>query len=185
MSAYVVDNKTISALAKAFECYEVEYKAENYKDTNPFGCKAFIDVGALRHDIGQSLLDQNYRSVNYRYGEDTKTSEYKFENVPIDEGIVYGCIRCYNYQACETDDYFESDIYKSLERLKAKMLECLIRKCGMDTEGWGYPEEVEDEPIPDEEPDVVETSSGFAPNYDKFEAMGYDAEETLMLLNMD
>ena len=184
MSAYVVDSKTISALAKAFECYEVEYKAENYKDTNPFGCKAFVDVGALRHDIGQSLLDQNYKSVNYRYGEDTKTPDFKFEDVDIDEGIVYGCIRCYDYQACETDDYFESEIYKSLERLKAKMLERLICKCGMDTDGWGYPEEPSDYES-DEEPDVIETSSGFAPNYDKFEAKGFGTEETLVLLNMD
>lgn len=188
MSAYVVDNKTISAMVKAFDVYEVSYKAENYVDTNPFKSRAFIDASALRHDIGQSLLDQNYKSVNYRYNEDTPTPNYKYEDVEIDEGIVYGCIRCYNYQACETDDYFESEIYKSLERLKTKMFERLIRRCGMNTEGWGYPEE----PIPDdyepEEPDVVEvvTANGdikYAPNYDKFE--GWDTLETLMFLNMD
>lgn len=180
MSAYVVDNKTISALAKAFEQYEVRYEAENYVDTNPFKTNAFVDLGALRHDIGQSLLDQNYKSVNYRYSEDTPTPPFTFEDVDIDEGVVYGCIRCYNYQACETDDYFDSYIFKSLEQLKAKMLERLIRRCGMSTDGWGYPV---DDYEPDEEPDVIETASGFAPNYDKFEGM--DAYEVLSLLNMD
>ena len=178
MSAYVVDNKTISALAKAFERWEVKYKAENYINTNT--SSVFIDVGKLIHDIGQSLLDQNYKSVNYRYNEDTPTPNFKFEDVEIDEGIVYGCIRCYNYQACETDDYYESEIYKSLERLKAKMLERLIRKCGMDTEGWGYPEEPSDFET-DEEPDFI----GGKPNFDKFEKEGFTTEETLVWLNID
>ena len=183
MSAYVVDNKTISALAKACESYEVKYTAENFVNTNKFG-GIFVDVGRLRHDIGQSLLDQNYRSVNFRYNEDNPTPDFKFEDVDIDEGIVYGCINCYNYQACETDDYFESDIYKSLERLKAKMLERLLYRCGMYTDGWGYPEEQSNYES-DEEPDVIETASGFAPNYDKFDAVGISTEEALVLLNMD
>lgn len=180
MSAYVVDNKTISAIAKAFDVYEADYRAENYINTNK--SIVFIDVGALRHDIGQSLLDQNYKSVNYRYNEEEPTPYFEFEDVDIDEGIVYGCIRCYNYQACETDDYFESEIYKSLERLKTKMLERLMHKCGMNTDGWGYPDEPSDYEC-EEEPDVIETSQGYAPNYDKFE--NWDTMSVLSFLNMD
>ena len=137
MSAYVVDNKTISAIAKAFETYGVEYKAENLKNTNPFGCAWIIDVESLRHDIGQSLLDQNYASVNYRYSEETETPDFKYEDVEINEGIIKGCIDCYDYQACETDDYFKSDIYKSLQKLKEKLLERLISRQGYEVP-WGY-----------------------------------------------
>lgn len=140
MSAYICDNKTISALAKAFEQYETRergFDADDYE--KPTGW--IIDVMGIRNAVGQSLLNQNYRSVNYRYDEYTSTPKFQFEDVPIDEGIVYGCIRCYEYQACETDDYFESKIHKSMNWLKAEMLKRLIRKCGMDTDGWGYPEE--------------------------------------------
>ena len=137
MSAYVVDNKTISALAKAFELYGVEYKAENLKDTNPFGVNWIVDVESLRHDIGQSLLDQNYVSVNYRYSEETETPDFNYEDVEINEGIVKGCIDCYTYQACETRDFFETDLYKSLVRLKDKLLDRLISKNGYETP-WGY-----------------------------------------------
>lgn len=33
------------------------------------------------------------------------------------------------------------------------------------------------------EPDIIETVSGFAPNYEKFE--GWDTEEVLVFLNID
>lgn len=137
MSAYVVDNKTISALATAFETYGVEYKAENLKDTNPFGVNWLVDVASLRHDIGQSLLDQNYKSVNYRYSEESETPDFQFEEVAINEGIVKGCIDCYTYQACETEGFFETDLYKSLTRLRDKLLDRLISQNGYETP-WGY-----------------------------------------------
>ncbi len=139
MSAYIVDNKTISALAKAFDLYGVKYKAENYNSTNPFGAAWIVDVESMRHDIGQSLLDQNYKSVNARYGEDTETPDFEYEDVEINEGIVHGCIRCYNYQACETDDYFESAIYNSLKNLDYAMYERLIKRAGYNIP-WGYEE---------------------------------------------
>lgn len=36
---------------------------------------------------------------------------------------------------------------------------------------------------PEEEPDVIETASGFAPNYDKFP--GWTPEQVLVWCNMD
>lgn len=137
MSAYVVDNKTISALALAFETYGVKYEAENLKDTNPFGCNWIVDVASLRHDIGQSLLEQNYESVNSRYSEETEAPEFEFEEVAINEGIVKGCIDCYIYQACETRDFFETTLYKSLLKLKDKLLDRLISQNGYEVP-WGY-----------------------------------------------
>lgn len=142
MSAYICDNKTISALAKAFEQYatrERGYDADDYNPPRGF----IIDINDIRQAVGQSLLNQNYASVNDRYGEDTKAPVFQYEDVFINEGIVYGCIRCYEYQSCETDDYFESKIHASMNWLKVAMLERLIRKGGMDTDGWGYPEEDE------------------------------------------
>lgn len=37
----------------------------------------------------------------------------------------------------------------------------------------------------DTEPDIVETISGFCPNYEKFEQLGITAEKALILCNID
>lgn len=132
MSAYIVSNKTISAIAKAFAAYGTVYRASNY---NP---KPSI-IKTLRSeitDIGQSLLDQNYASVNARYGEETPAPKFFFEDVEINEGVVVGCIKCYIYQACESPDFETSDLYYSLKRLKDRILERLINKAGQEIP-WG------------------------------------------------
>ena len=140
MSAYIVDNKTISAIVKGIEQYNVDYRAENY--TAPV--QIIINLQQMRNAIGQSLLDQNYKSVNYRYGEDTITPKFTFEDekntVAFNDGIpgiILGCIKCYNYQTCETSDYFTSDLYYSLQELKTAMLERYIANEGFDIP-WGY-----------------------------------------------
>lgn len=37
----------------------------------------------------------------------------------------------------------------------------------------------------DTEPDIIETSSGFCPNYEKFEQLGITVDKALILCNMD
>ncbi len=133
MSAYIVNNETIHAIVKGFEIYNAEYKAEGY--TKPV--QIIINMQELRNGIGQSLLEQNYKSVNYRYSEETKTPKYNFEDVKVNAGIILGCIKCYCYQACETEDFFESDLYASLNRLKEAMLERFINEKGFEIP-WGY-----------------------------------------------
>lgn len=120
MSAYVVSHETISVLVKAFEIYGVDYKAENINN----------DLNKKKR-IGQSLLDQNYASTNIGYSEKELNSfitpEFIYKDLDVDAGIIYGCIQCYEYQACETDDYFESKLHFSLMRLKDAILKRYIR----------------------------------------------------------
>lgn len=128
MSAYICDDKTICAIAKAFEKYNVPFR--------------MIDNGSVyriigEREIGQYLLQQNYRSVDYRYDSDTRIPPLNYVDVPIDEGIVYGCIRNYNYQACETPDYEETGVYTSLLALKNELLERCLRKLNMKAP-YGY-----------------------------------------------
>ena len=128
MSAYIVSNKTISAIAKAFVDWGVGFLSEDYAP--PIG---FITpLKELYEAVGQSLLNQNYASVNCRYGEETPTPKFTYEEVDINEGIVYGCIANYNYQACETPDYWESHLYRSLVDLKEFMLKRFIKRSGYD-----------------------------------------------------
>lgn len=120
MSAYVVSHETISVLVKGFEIYGVDYKAENINN----------DLNKKKR-IGQSLLDQNYASANIRYSENELNSfitpEFIYKDLDVDAGMIYGCIQCYEYQVCETDDYFESKLHFSLMRLKDAMLKRYIR----------------------------------------------------------
>ena len=135
MSAYICDNKTISALAKAFDEYSTrffKFEADNFTDEGDIGGFGVIfDSDATIRSIGQALLDQNYKSVNYRYNEETETPRFKYEDVEINEGIVYGCMNYYEYQACETPGYENSKLHKSFERMKKVLLERLLRKNGM------------------------------------------------------
>ena len=133
MSAYIVNNETIHAIVKGFMQYNAEFKAEGYEKP----IQVIIDLQELGNGIGQKLLEQNYKSVNYRYSEDTETPTYKYKDVEINEGVLLGCIQCYEYQACETNDYFESDIHESLNGLKMAMLERMIQQKGYEIP-WGY-----------------------------------------------
>ena len=141
MSAYIVSMETISAIVEAFQIYNTKYHAPDYKPQTGW----MISLNKERQDIGQSLLNQNYASVNYRYGEDTEPEKFVFVDVKVNPAIIYGCIRNYNYQACETDDYFDSEVYKSLEDLKENMLERIIKNQYGEIP-YGYPEpEIEEE----------------------------------------
>lgn len=133
MSAYIVDNKTIHAIVKGFRVYGAAFAAEDYKNA----VSVITSVKAMSNAIGQSLLNQNYKSVNCRYRENTETPKYNYEDVKINEGILIGYIDCYEYQACETDDYFNSDIHYSLLRLKNEIIERMIKEKGQEIP-WGY-----------------------------------------------
>lgn len=132
MSAYIVSENTIHAIVKGFEIYGKGYRAEGYKQPTSF----IIDLQEVRNGIGQSLLEQNYKSVNYRYREETEVPKYRYKDIEVDAGIILGCIKCYSYQACETDDFFESGLYSSLQGLKEVMLERFIENAGHEIP-WG------------------------------------------------
>lgn len=133
MSCYIVYKKTIDIIVKGFEDYEVDYRAADYKTDN---YRLVVLRGCQNDAIGQSLLNQNYASINHHYDEKIKAPEYRFSDVEYDEGMLLGCIDCYIYQACETENFFETDLYRSLKRLKEAMLERLIEEKGQDIP-WG------------------------------------------------
>ena len=138
MSAYIVNNETISVIAKGFVDYNLEFEALNYRPN----VQVIFDFKGKCEDIGQVLLNQNYKSVNYRYREQNEPPKFEYKDIKSDEGTLFGCIECYIYQACETDYFFESELYKSLLKLKLKMLEKMIQEKGQKIP-WGY--EPEDE----------------------------------------
>ena len=133
MSAYIVSNETINTIAWGFVTLEVDYYPKN-SGHHPI---REIFVNDTIQKIGESLLQQNYDSVNYRYGDDEKMPKTEFHKPKeFDLGKLYGCIRCYNYQACETPDYINEEIYESLNALRAAITKKLLTDAGLEIP-WG------------------------------------------------
>lgn len=136
MSAYVVNDKTINVIASGFVDLNINYRnqADKIKDASFGG--VFFDIDEIGQIIATDLLKANYDSVNYRYGENTEPHEIKFEKVSYNLGELLGCIRCFNYQACEPENWRDSIIYADLQILKDKILENAIKRLGFEIP-WG------------------------------------------------
>jgi len=133
MSAYMVSDNHIHALVG----YMIRERIIYYPNDN-----ARMAVTADNaEEVGQILVDENYRSVNQRYQERTeghfgKAPTYKFKGVRIlpDALAMLKACNCYEYQAGENDDWEQSVAYKIVNAIK----EHAIRKLpGYDDAPWG------------------------------------------------
>lgn len=123
MSCYIVNDETITAIVMG---------AMEYLDSDYWGRR--IDP----HKFGQMLVEENYRSWDARYGSNSKPHKFEWKELKRwDMGICLGCINCYEYQSCETDDWRNTEAYIMLQRLKRAMLEKLIELKGYEIP-WGY-----------------------------------------------
>jgi len=86
--------------------------------------------------VGQLLLDENVRSVNYRYDEG-ETYIYKHDKPvhtnwsPVE---VLSAIACYEYQACETPEWQYSEARTFCDALRSALVAKLP---GYDKAPWG------------------------------------------------
>lgn len=137
MSAYIVSDKTINAII---------YGARTFGRENLFhGFSPWGDADI----IGQALVDENYRSVNYRYDEHDEPHRYHYPDaggcgvlviVGEDEqyrlGEVYGALRCYRYQSCEHPEWPESDVCRWLNALEGAICRTALERLGEEIP-WG------------------------------------------------
>jgi len=70
--------------------------------------------------IGQALLNENYRSVDCRYNEDTPVPTFSWQPVPLQRhgvpGLAMAC-HSYQYQSCEAPGWKESEAYAIVQAL--------------------------------------------------------------------
>lgn len=99
----------------------------------------FSDVKSLEK-LGTILKEQNYRSVNARYNEQTECEPYSFSSINTDIPKVSNAMAslkildCYEYQSCETDDYTSTMAHE----IVATFRKLLISKLnGYDDAPWG------------------------------------------------
>lgn len=103
MSAYVVSNETINCIVNGAIKYW-EYKRLSAEQ------------------IGQMLFEENARSVNYRYAENEAAPTFEFTEKEYTDEQIIGCIFCWEYQSCETDDFATTSAFELVRDIKNSML---------------------------------------------------------------
>jgi hypothetical protein len=87
--------------------------------------------------IGNYILENNYLSVNFRYNQNEKAHDFNFKpsykSISIAQFLKN--IDCIDYQSCEVDNYYQSEFYYFLNRLKQF---AIYRIDGYDQAQWGY-----------------------------------------------
>lgn len=135
MSAFIVDNDEIN--------YIISYFID---PTHAIDGGAWLKIGdhyeylnaSNSAEVAKILMDENIRSVNSRYRENTP-STYEFEYIPAARkrpvGNIIGALDCLEYQSCETDDYHQSNAWEIMQGLRKHLLKMVAEKEGTYT--WG------------------------------------------------
>ncbi len=97
----------------------------------------FFDIRKVE-DLIQVLVDQNYRSVNYRYKDNEEYDQEEPETYIYDhlESIrrgdtspVMACfamLDSYEYQACETEDYYQTNACLLVNKIRSILIGTLL-----------------------------------------------------------
>ena len=113
MSAFLLDDHHLNALVFWADCYGLIGKSQR----DPATCAA----------AGKMLLRQNVDSLIARYGDDPcdfaevlASYEYRVTSLlPMLKPVyLLKLCDCYDYQACETEDYDESAAARFVNRLR-------------------------------------------------------------------
>lgn len=112
MSAYVVTDERIAAILQASSHHP--------------GDSFYYYWNGERHytnNLGQILLNENYRSVNFRYSENDSPREFQPKTIrqykPVE---ILSLIAGYEYQSCETDDWRETEAFAIVDALKHRAI---------------------------------------------------------------
>lgn len=129
MSAFIVSRDHIWFLVQAHDTL----------DTWKSGGTDYAELA----EAGQMLWDENIRSVEYRYSgsdddhSDCQYGKHEIRSIPspkVEPVAVLKACACFDYQACETDDYHETKAAKWIDRLRHLAITQLP---GWDAAPWG------------------------------------------------
>lgn len=140
MSAFIVSHDHIDAILTFAKLHRVSYYVPQSICNKPGGTRVDIDRDTVT-EVGRILLTENERSVRYRYSDDSDlpgtigedAASYRFrefsELYQLPAGkkcawILNAC-RCFDYQACETDNYEESLAHKIVDAIESAAIRAL------------------------------------------------------------
>ena len=136
MSCFIVSDAHIDALVTAARLARDFYFNDPSETSfcRPGGTDRKILGPVDAQQVGQMLVNWNYKSVNARYNDSTEPHEYKF-NLSTDwkaSEIIKAC-HCYAYQSCEAKNWETSPAYSFIKSLESHMVRNLP---GYDEAPW-------------------------------------------------
>lgn len=138
MSAFIVSDTHINALVR----YASRHKLSVYFNRQlgfPFG-KERLNVYDNEQAIAQILLDENVKSVNYRYRDNEVMSITYDRAAPILTAIqAIKAAQCLRYQSCEHSDYEDSIAFKLIEAI---ITDAIPRLEGYESAEWAISDKV-------------------------------------------
>lgn len=77
--------------------------------------------------VGQMLVDENYKSVNFRYDENSEPIPYTYKQFPlvkyeISPANLLGLLDNYEYQTCEHPEWQKSEAHKFVNCLRRAII---------------------------------------------------------------
>lgn len=142
MSAFIVSHDHIDALLTFAKLHRVDYYVPQHVCNVPGGTRVDITSDNAT-EVGAILLTENERSVRCRYSDIDPTdlpgtigenaAGYRFREfsdlyrLPAGKKCAWilNACRCYDYQACETDDYEQSLAHRIVEAIQAAAIRAL------------------------------------------------------------
>jgi hypothetical protein len=118
MSAFIVNNRTINAIlqGKNFGAYPGNALRYMWRGEGR-------SIEGSVQKVGQVLVDENFRSVNFRYNEDQKPYAFRIiqdkSYTPVE---VISMCDCYNYQSCEAPLWKETEAYAIVNALRERAI---------------------------------------------------------------
>lgn len=124
MSAYVVTDEHIAAILQASS---PQYPGDSFS-------YYWNDEQHCTKNLGQILLNENYRSVNFRYSKNDSPHEFQPKAIQQYKPVeILSLIAGYEYQACETDDWRETEAFAIVDALKHRAIK---RLDGYEKDPW-------------------------------------------------
>ncbi len=99
--------------------------------------------------IGHILHAENVRSVNHRYRQDDRPDDYRFEEHGAALALqgtalaaqLVKAVDCLDYQSCETNDWEQSDAWRILQDIRARIWKTVPGfVAAYDAAKWGAPD---------------------------------------------
>lgn len=136
MSAFVVKDSLIKGILSYWAADR--YNPSIQLDEKKYNLKSDKDL----QELGQILLDENYKSYNFRYNQLGNVPKFVYRpRYQLEDGTLIKAINilkacdCFDYQACETDDYKQSKAFKIIDHIRGN---AITRLPDYDkAEGWG------------------------------------------------
>ena len=144
MSAYLVEDEHVKQLA-AYLCNDDQSSLNHLVEWHGYGFKGDglpAERDKLATHYANILLAENYRSLRARYGDAeiphkvTVTLGEVLRTDLIPAVNILHSLACFEYQACESDDWDTTDAYKICDQVRR---EAIKRLPGYDDAPWGQP----------------------------------------------